>query len=308
MTNIRPLSTSLAKKAKLELGEVPERIDQDIAALKDWISSQPHLKARVDDQLLVAFLRGCKYSLQKSKQKIDHFYSMRGALPELYENRFVNERTLTIFRKGGFLRLLKPLSKDGPRVHIARYTVYDMKEFPLVELLKTRIILSDIELLDDDNAVIAGCIEIADMRGFSASHLFHFDPLIVKKIGILTEKALPLRVKGVHFVNVSSTAEKFFNLVKSLMPERIKQRFYVHPNYESLYDYVPQECLPKEYGGTDGTIENVIAALEADVLRYKDYFEDEVQYGSDEKLRLGEPFNSQSLFGLEGSFRKLEVD
>ncbi|KAI9583208.1 hypothetical protein GQX74_012425, partial [Glossina fuscipes] len=277
MTNIRPVSNSLAKKAKLELGEVPERIDQDIAVLKAWISSQPHLKARLDDQLLVAFLRGCKYSLQKSKQKIDYFYSMRGALPELYENRFINERTLTIFRKGGFLRLLKPLSEDGPRIHISRYTVYDMKEFPFAELLKTRNILNDIDLMDDDNSVISGCIEITDMQGFGAKHLFYFDPLLVKKIGILTEKALPLRVKGIHFINVPSTAEKFFNLVKSLTPERLRERFYVHPNYESLYEYVPQECLPKEYGGTGGTIENIIASLEEHVLRYKDYFEDEVQ-------------------------------
>lgn len=53
MANIRPLSVELSKKA--QLNEVPERIPEDIAALKTWISKQAHLKARTDDQFLVNF-------------------------------------------------------------------------------------------------------------------------------------------------------------------------------------------------------------------------------------------------------------
>lgn len=100
MSNIRPLSEALAKKAKDELDEVPERIDEDLRMLKEWISKQPHLNARQDDQLLVAFLRGCKYSLEKAKQKIDNFYAMRGAVPELYKNRFVTQKQIDILRQG----------------------------------------------------------------------------------------------------------------------------------------------------------------------------------------------------------------
>lgn len=100
MSKIRPLSDKLAINAQKELGEVPDRIDEDIAMLREWISKQPHLKARTDDQLLVAFLRGCKYSLEKAKQKIDSFYAMRNAVPELYKNRFVDDRAIDILRQG----------------------------------------------------------------------------------------------------------------------------------------------------------------------------------------------------------------
>lgn len=100
MSKIRPLSEELSKKAQQELGEVPERIDEDIKVLREWISKQPHIKARTDDQLLVAFLRGCKYSLEKAKQKIDNFYAMRNAVPELYKNRFVDDKAVAILRQG----------------------------------------------------------------------------------------------------------------------------------------------------------------------------------------------------------------
>lgn len=87
MADIRTLPISLAKLAAEELNEVPERIFSDIEALRNWINQSPHLKSRMDDQFLVAFLRGCKYSLEKAKHKIDLFYTVRTHAPELIKNR-----------------------------------------------------------------------------------------------------------------------------------------------------------------------------------------------------------------------------
>lgn len=57
MNNIRPLPPALALKALAELNEFPERIESELSSLKEWISKTPHLKARTDDQFLMAFLR-----------------------------------------------------------------------------------------------------------------------------------------------------------------------------------------------------------------------------------------------------------
>lgn len=101
MTSIRPLTPSLASIAEKELNESKDRIPEDLAVLKDWILKQPHLTARTDDQFLICFLRGCKYSLEKAKAKLDSFYTMRGVIPELYNNRSLdNPKTLDILRTG----------------------------------------------------------------------------------------------------------------------------------------------------------------------------------------------------------------
>lgn len=43
---IRPLTPELAKIAKDELNENPNQVASDLQHLKDWISKQPHLRAR----------------------------------------------------------------------------------------------------------------------------------------------------------------------------------------------------------------------------------------------------------------------
>lgn len=75
-----------------------------------------------------------------------------------------------------------------------------------------------------------------------------------------------------------------------------------------MLEKIPKQYLPKEYGGENGVIQDVVDHWENKLLSYKSYFEEEKQYGTNEKLRPGKPVNSSSLFGIEGSFRKLEVD
>lgn len=41
---------------------------------------------------------------------------------------------------------------------------------------------------------------------------------------------------------------------------------------------------------------------------YRDWFLDEENYGTNEELRLGKPKTMESIFGADGSFRKIEVD
>lgn len=101
MPNIRPISRELARKAQLELNEVPERMQEHMDALKIWLLQQPQLRARLDDQFLVTYLRGSKYNLEKAKKKIQQHYKIRATLPELFLNRDpLDDTSLEIIRSG----------------------------------------------------------------------------------------------------------------------------------------------------------------------------------------------------------------
>jgi len=63
-----------------------------------------------------------------------------------------------------------------------------------------------------------------------------------------------------------------------------------------------------EYGGENGSIPELIKDWEQRILAYRNYWEEEKKYGTDESLRVGQPVDFESLFGLQGSFRQLNVD
>src|SRR5690349_19551560 len=119
MINVRPLSPALAALAEKELNETPERLVTDLKALREWIKQSPHLRARTDDQFLSTFLRGCKFSLEKAKQKFDLYYTgkltfsredgkfifidfqVRSYMPEVMMNRDpLDDKLQTIIRLG----------------------------------------------------------------------------------------------------------------------------------------------------------------------------------------------------------------
>jgi len=120
--------------------------------------------------------------------------------------------------------LPQPLQADGPRIHISRYGQYDSKKYSIAEVVQVNTMLGEIQIREDDNAMISGFVEIIDMKGVGAGHLFQFDAVLVKKLAVLGDKAYPYRPKGFHFVNAPSSAEKFMSIAKSLMSEKIRKR------------------------------------------------------------------------------------
>lgn len=97
---MRPLSPTLAEMARRDLNECPERIQQDLQILREWIKKQRHLRARTSDEFLIVFLRRCRFSLEATKKRIDKFFSFYNVFPEVYKNRCISRRIFNINRLG----------------------------------------------------------------------------------------------------------------------------------------------------------------------------------------------------------------
>lgn len=76
--------------------ESAEEISKDVAAIREWLNTQPHLPKDMDDGRLRTFLRGCKFSLEKVKVKLDMYYTMRNAVPEFFAERDINRKELSL--------------------------------------------------------------------------------------------------------------------------------------------------------------------------------------------------------------------
>lgn len=82
----------------------------------------------------------------------------------------------------------------------------------------------------------------------------------------------------------------------------------MHPDNESLYKEIPKKFLPLEYGGENGTVEELNNYWEKKILENRDYLLEEAKFGTVESERQAPLKHKEALFGAEGSFRKLDVD
>lgn len=160
--------------------------------------------------------------------------------------------------------------------------------------------------MEDDNCTVSGLVEIMDMTDVTLSHLLHLNPSFLKKCSTYSDEAMPLRHKGIHFVCTIPQFNSAYGTLKSLMGNKDNRKIQVHgSDMESLYKFVPKEYLPAEYGGTNGTTEEIIQYWSKKIMDSRDFFTEEAQYRSDESLRVGEPVDYENLYGCDGSFRLL---
>ncbi|XP_068142173.1 retinol-binding protein pinta [Drosophila tropicalis] len=312
--NLRPLSAGLQQIAVDELNEVPQRVATDIATLRDWLDKQPHLCSCNDEQFLLAFLRGTKFSLEKAKQKIDRFYTLQKVIPEVFnEHRLADDpQVLEIIRAGVILRIPLDAEDTGPAVTIIRACSYDLDKFKFQDIIRVGSMFGEIMMLEDDNATVSGYMEIMDMTGVTAANLFALQPQMLSKFSAYADEAMPTRQKGIHFLNVPGAFETGFNSLRSFFPEKIKNRVSVSSDPEAIFELIPRKYLPKEYGGTKGSVKDILEQMEAKILSYREYFQETQNYGCNEKLR--EDSNplfkrpEESHFGADGSFRMLNID
>ncbi|XP_077291627.1 retinol-binding protein pinta-like [Arctopsyche grandis] len=307
---LRELSPELAKIAREELNEDPNRIEQDLQALKDWLAKQPHLNARTDDQWLIAFLRGCKYSLERTKEKLDMFYTLRTAAPEICQVKDpMDPKIQELLNIGTTLPLKNSSNYNGPRAILVRPGQTDPDKFSILDAMQLNYMIYCILLMEDDQAVIAGQLHIADMTNVGMGHFTQMTPSIAKKVVMSGQDAMPFRLKGSHHINSPKGMETIFNFFKSFMNEKNRNRVFLHSgSIETMYQYLPKEIFPAEYGGDARPIDDLRDYWKKKLEDYRDWFLEEAKYKSDENKRPGKPKTSETLFGIEGSFRQLNVD
>ncbi|XP_045535899.1 uncharacterized protein LOC106711727 [Papilio machaon] len=307
---VRPLSPELAEKARNELNETDEnKMVDSLQHLKDWLAKQPYLKARTDDQWLAAFLRGCKFSLERTKQKIDLFYTLKKTAPELTPLNYKDPKFSEILDLGVSIVLPKTSNPAEPRILLMRPGLYDPNKYSLGDVMSVGAVIQNIMLMDDDNFVVAGGISIIDLQGCTMAHFAQMNPMLMKKMTVAFQEAAPVRMKGVHYLNTPPGFETIFNFIKGFLNEKNKKRLYVHnTDFESLYKYLPKEVLPTEYGGNAGTAREFTENTKKKILEYSAWLDEEHLYGTEESKRPGKPKTAEELFGVEGSFRQLQVD
>jgi len=300
----------LLRAAQADLGEDPKQLEDKIRILREWADKSPHLQLiNKDDKLLRTFLRGCKFSLERTKEKVDFYFSVRGMVDWFKDWDPRLDHIHTILKAGVYLPL-PGYDKEGRFTMIMRNGVIDPNVMKTEDTFKVSTMITELAMRNNPQATIKGIVLIQDMSGMGAIHAKQINPSMAKKAITIWQEGNPIMPKAMHFLNMPSVMVAIFNMFQGLQKEKLRKRNVIHPkgSLEKLHESVGLDVLPKEYGGTNGTLADLTEYWLAEMEANRDWLIQQTKYKTEESKRPGKPKLHSDFFGIEGSFRKLEID
>ncbi|XP_046979776.1 alpha-tocopherol transfer protein-like [Schistocerca americana] len=289
-----------------EFSKNPELKEDDLQHLRDWVSKQSHLPNIPDDQLIL-FLHSCYYSLERAKKTIEASYTIRCLAPEMFSDRDPLKPELQAVWKMAHIASLPKRDPEGNKVIVVKLADTDPQKFNHADATKVFLLAMDASLRED--GTVPGYHFIYDTAGLAMGHLARCNFTVLRKYMVYVQEGLRIRMKSVNTINMSAVADKVMGVVKPLMKKELMDHMYFYStDLEPLYSRIPRSILPKDFGGEEATMAELSDVLKAKVEANRDWYIETESWKSDESKRAGKSVSAGELFGVEGSFKKLDID
>jgi hypothetical protein len=275
-------------------------VEEDVTAIKEWLKIQHHLPEKTNDATIRNFLIMNKFSIEKTKQKIDMYYTMRSVIPDLYCNP--KSPQIKDYMNDMYVGII-PVPVRG----LFKTFCFKSKELNKLSLKKLAMVVSSISEVRLNDDCYYREIMILDMENVTLNDILKITPSLIAKIFAVYEKVYALRLEGLYLVNAPPFVSKLLAIFKAVLKPKIFDRIQVHQDTECLRQLLGNDALPADYGGNGPSLQDLNDLI---MLKFEDYqerFDQLDKMRVDENLR-PEQLNNDEILGFYGNFRKLNVD
>ncbi|KAJ3663849.1 hypothetical protein Zmor_008070 [Zophobas morio] len=281
----------------------PKIKPEDVKILQEWLKKQPHLPNLEESQVII-FLHSCYYSIQATKKTIDCYFTRRTLRRELFN--LPTEDTIRKAFSVGFKKILPRKTPQGYAVMISGLVDHRPDRYIFNNEVLLLNLLYSLHIFQQGFS--DGIVGIIDFQGGTLGHLARVNLSTQKFMIDHLQEGIPIRLKSIHMVNTPSFMDKIMAILKPLMSSKLFEMIQVHSTLDTLYKYVPKECLPEDYGGELPSRQMMQEETLKEVFDNLDFFRWHDSQVVDESKRIGQPNITQSTFGVEGTFKKLAID
>ncbi|XP_056646739.1 uncharacterized protein LOC130451618 [Diorhabda sublineata] len=278
---------------------------KDVESLLDWIEKQPHLP-HITELQAILFLHSCDYRNEAAKTTIDTYFTVKTLCYDMFNPRTLKNSLLLESLNCTLVAVLPQLAPSGDTVMLTKILNSDPAKYNLKEQCKYFDVVTMLYL--HQYGPVNGLQIICDMNQSTIGHVLKINPVIAKKFLFYLQEALPVRIKYIHIINVASFVDKLLAIIKPFMKKELLDALLLHTDMETFYKYVPKEILPVDYGGCCQNVQKLRNDLENNMAECEDLLKFQENQQVDESKRQGPMKNEANMFGIQGSFKKLEVD
>ncbi|KAJ8713173.1 hypothetical protein PYW08_008477 [Mythimna loreyi] len=286
----------------------PDISPEEIKKLREWLKTQPHLpeKQFTDVDLLVVY-HCCQKSIEVSKQVLDLHFTLRTLFQPFFKDRAYDKKAEFALNTVLCAPLATPTA-EGYRVVYFRLLDPDYRNFNLLEAVRAFMMIYD--LWQYEEGTWPGFLILIDMDTATLSHVTRLDIMVVKKVLYFLQECMLCKLKGVHFMNAPYFMDRLLMLIRPYLKKELVNLLSTHQvGSETLYKLVPKKALPKEEGGEYKDHITLRDEIHKRMQANSAFLREENKRRVNESLRpVGKPSPAEKEFGIQGSFKKLELD
>ncbi|GAB6021294.1 hypothetical protein CHUAL_003912 [Chamberlinius hualienensis] len=245
------------------LESLTENERETVNTIEEWLRTADITQKMFEKHFIVNFVSGCKFDVEKTKRKMQRYCKLRtdyfGWLTD-----FTNEYFLNIINNG-IVYCLKNRDHLGHEiVMVDCKKMYGIIDSP-VAVLNTMLLMQDSMLKDQKR--LNGWVIVLDLKQLPLSIMIKATPRFVYRAIDTILLSSPVRFKGLYIVNMFLAFMPILKVILALVPSKIKQRIHVFGKTSVIFDHVPINSLPNEFGGSGGSIEENVESCREFLLR-----------------------------------------
>lgn len=278
-----------------------EKAKADLSDIRKWLATKQHYPQNVPDDLLLIFLHSCYYIEAKTIRAIEAYFKIKSNTPEFFNNRSVVNSDIDSITKNIKIFPLPGRTKEGYVVISSMLNDDDYSQFNLESAVKLLFMVIDLCL--KDQKTIPGFLFSFNMTGMGLGHLTKCSISTVRKYFNYIQEAMPVRLKGIHIVNVNSVMSHIMSLIRPFTYKEHMDQIHLYrtSEVEKMYEHIPLEMLPKDFGGESPSVDKLFTGTLERLRELEPYFdEDEKTLRIDESKRDPSEANNgfmKSIFG-----------
>ncbi|XP_046679516.1 alpha-tocopherol transfer protein-like [Homalodisca vitripennis] len=266
-----------------EFKKNPELKAEDIQDVQIWIKSQPHLPP-VPDLTIVLFLQACRWDLDTTKNTIDLYYTCRTKYTDFFSDRDPLSEEIQDIAKAVQVAFLPLSDPEGNRILWTRIVDPDPTNYNFIALIK--YMTMTMEVFQLENGTVPGLVVVCDTDNFTTSHFPRIPFKHAKNNMHYSQNASSILLKMIHYINANSFIHKVFKIFKPLFRSAVFDMTQLHSNLEPLFQVIPKEIVPQEYGGKAMSLAEMNELNLKKLEEYRQYFKDQQVIVVDEKKRI----------------------
>ncbi|XP_075157167.1 alpha-tocopherol transfer protein-like [Haematobia irritans] len=264
-------------------------VKEKLKALKIWFRENPNLPEEIDTTYLKRFLKCMGGDVEETKKLLEHNYLLRSKSPHIFSERDPCDEAT---KKSYFDVQMVPLpglTIDNYKVLCFRLVNKDARTQNSIEESKCFFMMTDARFTyndhqrnydnissngngnndaddgydddDDDMATLAnGEIHIVDIANYTLRHLASMSLMVMRTYMNYLQEAYPVRLKTMHIINCPTQLHRMVAITRPFIREDVFNLIHFHTDgFETLYEHVPRDMLPVDYGGTARSLADITA-------------------------------------------------